>query len=77
MKRKMRCDLHVFLLFVFFTFLSVLYVLSQIASTSLVVGEDRGPSQEAIPEKSSHDAASVLRKSPGLAGLCDREGFDR
>lgn len=77
MKRKMRCDLHVFLLFVFFTFLSVLYVLRQIVSTSLVVGEDRGPSQEAIPEKSSRDAASVLRKSPGLAGLCDREGFDR
>ncbi|XP_003967683.3 glucoside xylosyltransferase 1-like isoform X1 [Takifugu rubripes] len=70
----MRCYLHAFLLF---ALLPVLYVLSQIASTSLVHREARSPTQEAIHRKSGHDAASVLRRGPGLAGLCEREGFDR
>lgn len=73
----MRCYLHAFLLFAFFGFLPVLYVFSQIASTSLVHREDRSPTQEGIPRKSGHDAGSVLRRGPGLAGLCEREGVDR
>lgn len=73
----MRCYLHAFLLFAFSAILSVLYVFSQLASTSLVDREDRSPNQEATPQKSSHDAASALRGGPGLAGLCEREGLDR
>lgn len=73
----MRCYLHAFLLFAFFASLPVLYVFSQIASTSVLHREDPSPTQEAIPRKSTHDAASVLRRGPGLAGLCEREGFDR
>lgn len=76
LKRKMRCYLHAFLLCILFTFLSLLYVFSQLTSTS-VDGEDWGLNERGLPGRSSHDTGGVLRKKPGLAGHRDREGPDR
>ncbi|XP_040894599.1 glucoside xylosyltransferase 1-like isoform X2 [Toxotes jaculatrix] len=73
----MRCYLHAFLLCMVFTFCSLLYVFSQLASTL----EDRDEwnlKEHGIPDRSSHDTGHHLRKRPGLAGLGDREeGLDR
>lgn len=72
LKCKMRCYLHAFLLCIFFTFLSVLYVYSQLASP-----EDSGVNGRGVPGKSSHDTGSILRKKPGLAGRRHRDALDR
>ncbi|XP_028285682.1 glucoside xylosyltransferase 1 isoform X1 [Parambassis ranga] len=73
----MRCYLHAFLLCMLFTFFSLLYVFSQLASTL----EDRDEwlaKHQGMPDRSSRDTGHVLRKSPGLAGLRDHEeGLDR
>ncbi|XP_013876286.1 glucoside xylosyltransferase 1 isoform X1 [Austrofundulus limnaeus] len=73
----MRCYLHAFLLCVVFTFFSLLYVFSQLASTL----EDRGEwggVDDGTPGRSAQDTGHVLRKTPSLAGLGDREpGLDR
>uniref|UniRef100_A0A1A8UG27 Glucoside xylosyltransferase 1 n=1 Tax=Nothobranchius furzeri TaxID=105023 RepID=A0A1A8UG27_NOTFU len=65
----MRCYLHAFLLCVVFTFLTFLYVFSQLAST-LEDREQRRVRDDAIPDSSHH----FSRKTPGLSGLRDREG---
>lgn len=68
----MRCYLHAFLLCIFFTFLSLLYVYSQLAST-----EDWGVNGRRIPDRGGHDTGSILRKKPGLAGRRHRDVLDR
>ncbi|XP_029992760.1 glucoside xylosyltransferase 1 isoform X2 [Sphaeramia orbicularis] len=67
-KCKMRCYLHAFLLCMLFTFFSLLYVFSQLASTL----EDRDEwdlREQGVADKSSHDKGHFLRKRPGSTGL--------
>ncbi len=68
----MRCYLHAFLLCMVFTFFSLLYVFSQLAST-LEDGDEWSLKVQGIPDRRSHDSGHRLRKRPGLAGLRDRE----
>ncbi|KAK2842513.1 hypothetical protein Q5P01_012713 [Channa striata] len=72
----MRCYLHAFFLSLVFTFLSLLYVFSQLAST-LEQSEQRSLKEHGIPARSSRDPPQLLRKLPGLEGLRQREGLDR
>lgn len=73
----MRCYLHAILLCVVFTFFSLLYVFSQLASTLEDRGEWAGV-DDGTPGRSAQDSGHVLRKTPSLAGLGDREaGLDR
>ncbi|XP_041853829.1 glucoside xylosyltransferase 1-like isoform X2 [Melanotaenia boesemani] len=68
----MRCYVHAFLLCMVFTFLSLLYVFSQLASTL----EDRvewNVKANSIPHRSTHDTGKITRKTPGLTGLPDRD----
>ncbi|XP_007546741.1 glucoside xylosyltransferase 1 isoform X1 [Poecilia formosa] len=67
----MRCYLHAYLLCTVFTFFSLLYVYSQLASTLEDRDERSGGGR--ISGRSSHDAGHALRKRPGLLGLRDRE----
>lgn len=73
----MRCYLHAFLLCVLFTFFSLLYVFSQLASTL----EDRDEwdvREQGVADKSGHDNGHFLRKRPGSTGLRHHgEGLDR
>ncbi|XP_047452546.1 glucoside xylosyltransferase 1-like isoform X2 [Mugil cephalus] len=69
----MRCYLRAFLLCMVFTFFSLLYVFSQLAST-LEHGDEWRVKERGVPDKSGHDAGSPLRKSPGLSGLRGRGG---
>ncbi|XP_075326369.1 glucoside xylosyltransferase 1 isoform X2 [Odontesthes bonariensis] len=73
----MRCYLHAFLLCMVFTFLTLLYVFSQLAST-LEDGDEWNVKDLGTPLRSNRDTGHVLRKTPGLAGLRGREeGLDR
>ncbi|XP_072242298.1 glucoside xylosyltransferase 1-like isoform X2 [Leuresthes tenuis] len=73
----MRCYLHAFLLCVVFTFLTLLYVFSQLAST-LEDGDEWNVKDHGISHRSYRDTGHVVRKTPGLAGLRGREeGLDR
>lgn len=73
----MRCHLHAFLLFVVFTFLSLLYVFSQLAPT-LEDRDEWGEIDGGTAGRTRHQSGHVLRKTPGLAGLEDRgEGPER
>ncbi|KAM4733553.1 glucoside xylosyltransferase 1 isoform 4-T4 [Anableps anableps] len=67
----MRCYLHAYLLCTVFTFFSLLYVYSQLASTLEDRDERSGGGR--ISGESNHDAGHALRKRPGLSGLRDRE----
>uniref|UniRef100_A0A3B3YMA5 Glucoside xylosyltransferase 1 n=1 Tax=Poecilia mexicana TaxID=48701 RepID=A0A3B3YMA5_9TELE len=67
----MRCYLHAYLLCTVFTFFSLLYVYSQLASTLEDRDERSGGGR--ISGSSSHDAGHALRKRPGLLGLRDRD----
>ncbi|XP_032405123.1 glucoside xylosyltransferase 1 isoform X2 [Xiphophorus hellerii] len=69
--RKMRCYPHAYLLCTVFTFFSLLYVYSQLASTLEDRDERSGGGR--ISGRSSHDAGHTLRKRPGVLGLRDRE----
>ncbi|XP_014329331.2 glucoside xylosyltransferase 1 isoform X1 [Xiphophorus maculatus] len=69
--RKMRCYPHAYLLCTAFTFFSLLYVYSQLASTLEDRDERSGGGR--ISGSSSHDAGHTLRKRPGVLGLRDRE----
>ncbi|XP_024137709.1 glucoside xylosyltransferase 1 isoform X2 [Oryzias melastigma] len=62
----MRCYLHTFFLLTLLTFLSLLYVFSQLAST--LDGRDE-LGAGVIPGRSSQDSGHLLRKRPGLVGL--------
>ncbi|KAG7521522.1 glucoside xylosyltransferase 1-like isoform X1 [Solea senegalensis] len=65
----MRCYFHAFFLCAVFTFCSLLYVLSKVAS-SLEEGEEQSSVRNRrVPHRSSHDAGHLLRKGPGLLGL--------
>lgn len=68
----MRCFLRAFLLCTAFTFLSLLYVFNQLAST-LEDGDEWRPKGQGVPDRSGRDAGQLLRKSPGLTGLRERE----
>lgn len=60
-----------------FTFFSLLYVFSQLAST-LEDRDEWGVNEHGVPDKSSHDVGQLLRKRPGPSGLRDHgEGLDR
>ncbi|XP_023135888.1 glucoside xylosyltransferase 1-like isoform X1 [Amphiprion ocellaris] len=73
----MRCYLLAFLLCMVLSFLSLLYVFSQLAST-LEDTDGWAAREHGIPDRSSHESGRLLRKMPGLAGLPDRgEGLDR
>ncbi|XP_037538950.1 glucoside xylosyltransferase 1 [Nematolebias whitei] len=73
----MRCYLHAFLLCVVVTFLSLLYVFSQLAPT-LEDRDEWGEIDGGTAGRASHHSGHVLRKTPGLAGLGDRgEGPER
>ncbi|XP_026222190.1 glucoside xylosyltransferase 1 isoform X1 [Anabas testudineus] len=72
----MRCYLHAFLLCVAFSFFSLLYVFNQLAST-LEDGDEWNLKQQDVPDGSRRDAAHLLRKKPGLAGLRHHNGLDR
>ncbi|PWA28469.1 hypothetical protein CCH79_00016329 [Gambusia affinis] len=67
----MRCYPHVYLLCTVFTFFSLLYVYSQLAST--LEDRDQRSGGGRISGRSSHDAGHTLRKRPGVLGLRDRE----
>ncbi|XP_043980089.1 glucoside xylosyltransferase 1-like isoform X4 [Gambusia affinis] len=69
--RKMRCYPHVYLLCTVFTFFSLLYMYSQLAST--LEDRDQRSGGGRISGRSSHDAGHTLRKRPGVLGLRDRE----
>uniref|UniRef100_A0A3Q1GLQ6 Glucoside xylosyltransferase 1 n=1 Tax=Acanthochromis polyacanthus TaxID=80966 RepID=A0A3Q1GLQ6_9TELE len=68
----MRCYLHAFLLCMVLSFLSLLYVFSQLAST-LEDADGWAAREHGIPDRSSHESGHLLRKMPGPAGLPDRE----
>ncbi|XP_029290400.1 glucoside xylosyltransferase 1 isoform X1 [Cottoperca gobio] len=73
----MRCYFQAFLLCMVFTFLSLLYVFNQLAST-LEDRDDWNLKEQGIPDRRSHGSGHLLRKKPGLAGLRDlEEGLDR
>ncbi|XP_029009567.1 glucoside xylosyltransferase 1-like isoform X1 [Betta splendens] len=72
----MRCYLHAFLLCVVLTFVSLLYVFSQLTST-LEDRDGRSVSEQDVPDRRRHDTGHLRRKRPGLAGLRERERLDR
>ena len=60
-----------------FTFFSLLYVFSQLAST-LEDRDDWDLKEQGSPARRRHVSGQLLRKKPGLVGLGAREGgFDR
>ncbi|XP_058502134.1 glucoside xylosyltransferase 1-like isoform X2 [Solea solea] len=65
----MRCYFHAFFLCVVFTFCSLLYVLSKVASSLEEGEEESSVRNRRVPHRSSHDAGHLLRKGPGLLGL--------
>ncbi|KAM3609749.1 uncharacterized protein V6R79_019772 [Siganus canaliculatus] len=69
----MRCYVHAFVLSMLFTFFSLLYVFSQLAST-LEGREDWNINEQGIRH---HDAGYLVRKTPGLAGRKHRESVDK
>lgn len=68
----MRCYLHAFLLCVILTFLSLLYVFSQLAST-LEEGDEWRLGEQRAAGGGRHDTGRLLRKSPGVTGPGYRE----